>query len=135
MDTPAWRPQDEKATVSAEAVLLEWLAAIRGFVPGGPAGLRDWARHNPGEFRAAFSAFARIDPELAHSAAGWLLGAVVRPDDRVLWTGDTADPCLAGLAAIGGVLTDDPACATIRRDCPPVWPPAFRPPGANPDGP
>jgi len=47
----------------------------------------------------------------------------VRQDDRVLWTGEAADPCLAGLAAIGGVLTNNPARATIRRAAPPVWPP------------
>ena len=90
---------------------------------------------DPAGFRAAFAAFARIDPAVADAAAGWLLGAGVRPDDRVRWTGAPADACLAGLAAIAGVLTDDPAQATIVLGRPPVWPPPLRPPVAGPDGP
>ncbi len=123
MCTPNWRPADETASVGAEAVLLEWLAATRSILLEGPPGLRAWARRDPGGFRAAFAAFARIDPAVADAAAGWLLGALVRPDDRVHWTGDPDDACLAGLAAIGGSLTDDPARATVTHDRPPVWPP------------
>ncbi len=123
MFPPPWRPADEAASVGAEAVLLEWLAAVRSILLEGPHALRAWASRDPGGFRAAFSAFASIDPTLADSAAGWLLGTGVRPDDRVHWTGDPADACLAGLAAIGGVLTDDPAWATVTHDRPPVWPP------------
>jgi hypothetical protein len=41
----------------------------------------------------------------------------------VLWRGAATDPCLAGLTAIGGALTDDPAQATIVLGEPPVWPP------------
>ncbi len=125
MCTSLWRPADEAAAVGAEAVLLEWLAAVRGATLAGPLGLRDWARRDPAAFRAAFSAFAGIAPDLAASAAGWLLGAGVRPDDRVMWRGAATDPCLAGLAAIGGTLTDDPARATIVLAEPPVWPPLF----------
>jgi hypothetical protein len=119
---PTGRPADEAAAVSAETVLLEWLQAVHGRGLAGPAELRAWARRDPGGFRAAFAAFARIDPALSGPAAGWLLGAGVRPDDRVRWTGDPADPCLAGLAAISGVLTDDPARATITRGRAPAWP-------------
>jgi len=124
MSTSKGRPADEATAVGAEAVLLEWLAAVGGRALAGPAGLRDWARSDPTAFRAAFSVFAGVEPELADAAAGWLLAAGVRPDDRVLWRGEAADPCLAGLAAIGGTLTDDPAQATIVLALPPAWPPA-----------
>ena len=123
MCTSLWRPADEAAAVGAEAVLLEWLAAVDGRRLAGPEGLRDWARGDPAAFRAAFAAFAGLGAGLAESAAGWLLGAGVRPDDRVMWRGAATDPCLAGLAAIGGTLTDDPAQATIVLGEPPVWPP------------
>ena len=123
MSTPLWRPPDETASVGAEAVLLEWLDATGRCHPANPAGLRDWARHEPAAFGAAFAAFARIDPALADDAAGWLLGAGVRPDDLVMWSGDPAAPCLAALAAIGGLLATQPAQATLRLDRPPVWPP------------
>ncbi len=123
MCTSIGRPADEAAAVGAEAVLLEWLAAVWGRALAGPAGLRDWARRDPAAFRAAFCTFAGLAPGLAESAAGWLLGAGVRPDDRVMWRGEATDPCLAGLAAIGGALTDDPAQATIVLAEPPVWPP------------
>jgi hypothetical protein len=123
MCTSLWRPADEAAAVGAEAVLLEWLAAVDGRRLAGPAALRDWARGDPAAFRVAFSTFAGLDLGLAESAAGWLLGAGVRPDDRVLWRGAATDPCLAGLTAIGGALTDDPAQATIVLGEPPVWPP------------
>ncbi len=133
MCTPPWRPANEPASVNAESVLLEWLAAVRGMGVNGPDGLRDWARRDPAGFRAAFCAFARIDPAVADAAAGWLLGAGVRPDDRVHWTGKARNPCLAALAAIGGVLTADPAGATIVTGRPPIWPPPLRPPVAGPD--
>jgi hypothetical protein len=124
MSTSKGRRADEATAVGAEAVLLEWLAAVGGRALAGPAGLRDWARADPAAFRAAFAVFAGVEPGLAETAAGWLLGAGVRPDDRVLWRADAADPCLAGLAAIGGTLTEDPAEATIVLARPPVWPPA-----------
>ncbi len=137
---PTPRPASETASVGAEAVLLEWLAAVRGVALQGPAALQAWAQRDSTGFRAEFAAFARIDPGVAAAAAGWLLGAGVRPDDRVLWTGNPADPCLAGLAAIGGRRTDLPAQATIVRDLPPVWPPPavqlpVRPPVSDRDGP
>jgi len=103
--------------------LLEWLAAVWGRALTDPTGLRAWARGDAAGFRAAFAVFAGVDAELAESAAGWLLGAGVRPDDRVLWRGDAADPCLAALAAIGGRLTGEAARATIVLARPPVWPP------------
>jgi diadenosine tetraphosphatase ApaH/serine/threonine PP2A family protein phosphatase len=134
MFTSIGRPADEATAVGAEAVLLEWLAAVCGRALAGPAGLRDWARSDPAAFRAAFAIFAGVDTGLAEIAAGWLLGAGVRPDDRVLWRADAADPCLAGLAAIGGTLTDDPAEATLVLAQPPVWPPSVKPRAANPDG-
>ena len=128
----------EAAAVGGEAVLLEWLAAVRGSAPDGKAALRAWARQDPAGFRAAFAAFARIGADVADAAAGWLLGGGVRPDDVVLWTGDADDPCLAGLAAIGGRRTEQAAQATMVRDRPPVWPPAdapeaLRPPVSGPD--
>jgi len=125
MSTWKGRPTDEATAVGAEAVLLEWLAAVCGRDLADAAGLRDWARNDPAAFRAAFSVFACVEPGLAEAAAGWLLGAGVRPDDRVLWRADAADPCLAGLAAIGGTLTDDPAEATIVLALPPAWPPVI----------
>ena len=112
---------------------MEWLAATRGFCPGSPSRLRDWARDDQTSFRAVFAAFANLDPDLVEAAAGWLLGAGVRPDDRVMWTGDPADPCLAGLAAIAGRFAAHPAQATIVCGQPPVWPPPLRPPASNPD--
>ena len=115
-------PNREAAAVGAEAGLLEWLAAVRGITLPDPAALRAWARDNPAGFRAEFAAFARIDPAVAQDAAGWLLGAGVRPDDQVRWTGDPADPCLAGLAAIGGRQTHDQAQATVVCDRRPTWP-------------
>ena len=127
MCTSVWRPADEETAVGAETVLLEWLAAVCGRALTNPAGLRDWARGDPAGFRTAFVAFAGVDAELVESAAGWLLGAGVRPDDWVLWRGDAADPCLAGLEAIGGRLTADAARATIVRARPPVWPPVLPP--------
>jgi hypothetical protein len=123
MCTSLWRPADEAAAVGAEAVMLEWLAALCGRRLAGPTGLRDWARADPAAFRVAFCAFAGVAPGQAESAAGWLLGAGVRPADRVLWRGAASHPCLAGLAAIGGTLTDDPAQATIVLGQPPLWPP------------
>jgi hypothetical protein len=123
MCIPTWHPPDEAAAVGAEAVLLEWLAAVAGRSLTGPAGLRDWARRDLAAFHAAFSTFAGVPPALAEAAAGWLLGAGVRPDDRVMWNGDPNDPCLAGLAAIGGSLTKVAAEATITLAAPPVWPP------------
>lgn len=134
MCTPPLRPTAEAASVGAEAVLLEWLAAVHGVDLDGPAALRAWAQRDRAGFRAAFAAFAGIDPGVAEMAAGWLLGAGVRPDDLVLWTGDPADPCLAGLAAVGGRRAEQPGQATIVRDLPPVWPSPVRPPVADPDG-
>ena len=134
MCTPTLCPSDEAASVGAESVLLEWLAAVRGMKLDGAAALRAWAQANPARFRSDFAAFARIDPALAEAASGWLLGAGVRPDDRVMWTGNPDDPCLAGLAAIGGRLAADQGQATIVCDRPPVWPPALRPRVADPDG-
>ena len=135
MCTPTLCPSDEAASVGAESVLREWLAAVRGVPLGTAAALRAWARHDPAAFRTEFAAFARIDPALAEAASGWLLGAGVRLDDRVMWTGDPADPCLAGLAAIGGRLAEDHGRVTIVRDRPPIWPPPLRPRVADPDGP
>jgi hypothetical protein len=123
MCTHPWRPADETASVGAEAVLLEWLAAVRGLPLDGPGALRDWAGRDPAGFCAAFAVFALLDPAVACAAAGWLLGAGVRPDDRVRWNGEPAAPCLAGLAAIGGILSDDEQTATIVLDRCPVWPP------------
>ncbi len=122
MCSRTWRPANESAAVEAEAVLLEWLAAVRGLPLADPTALRAWARRDPTAFAAAFAAFAGIPPALAAPAAGWLLGTGVRPDDRVLWRGNPTDPALAALAAIGGSLSDNPAEATITLDEPPVWP-------------
>ena len=122
MQSSPWRPGNEAETVGGEAVLLEWLAATRSLPLDGPAGLRDWARQHPASFRAAFAAFAGVAPDLADAACGWLLGAGLRPDDSLYWTGDPADPCLAGLTAIDGVRTADPARATHVLGIAPVWP-------------
>ena len=122
MCTSTLPPTREAASVSAESVLLEWLAAVRSLGFNDAAALHAWARHDPPGFRAAFAGFARVDPAVADSAAGWLLGAGLRPDDRVWWAGDPADPCLAGLAAIGGRRAASAAQATLVRDCAPVWP-------------
>ncbi len=100
-----------------------------------PNGCANGRASDPAGFLAAFAAFARINPAVAQAASGWLLGAGVRPNDRVRWTGAPSDACLAGLAAIAGALTDDPAQATIVLGRPPVWPPPLRPRVAGPDGP
>ncbi|CAH2600693.1 conserved protein of unknown function [Rhodovastum atsumiense] len=130
-------PRDETEAVGAEAVLLEWLRAVRGQALADPAALRAWARADPAAFRAAFAGFAGMTAAAAvlDAAAGWLLGAGVRPDDRVFWAGDQADPALAGLAVTGAALVADPTGARCF-DRAPAWPPAapVRPPAPGPDG-
>ena len=127
MCMPAWRPKDETEAVGAEAVLLEWLAAVHGLALSGPAALRGWACADRPAFQAAFAAFAGLpaeDAELLEAAAGWLLGAGLRPDDRVLWTGPPDDPCLRGLESTGARRATGEAGATRRLHRAPVWPPA-----------
>ena len=125
MQPSPWRPPDEAASAGAEAVLLEWLAAVRGRVLPGPAGLRDWARTDRPAFRAAFAAFAGLpasDTGLLDAAAAWLLGAAIRPDDRVLWKGPADDPGLRALAVTGAARVTDPGAATRVLDRLPEWP-------------
>jgi hypothetical protein len=118
--------RDEHAAVGAESVLLEWLRAVRGLRLADTAALRAWATDKPAAFRTAFATFAGLDAADSRIQAGaeWLLGAGVRPDDRVQWTGDPADPWLEGRVITGAVLTDDPARATIVLGEPVAWPPA-----------
>ena len=116
------QPRNERDAVGAESVLIEWLAATHRRSLRRPADLRAWARDDPTAFRAAFCRFAHVPPDLADAAAGWLLGAGLRPDDRVLWRGDPADPSLAALRALGGTLATDPAEASLVLASPPLWP-------------
>lgn len=102
---PEWRPADESEVMGAEAVLLEWLAAVDGRPLAGPDALRAWARADRRAFRAAFARFAALPPDrpdLLDAAAAWLLGGAVRPDLPVAWRGADDDPALLALAAIGG---------------------------------
>jgi hypothetical protein len=127
---------DENRAAGAEAVLLEWLCAVRGLALADVAALRLWAAREPAAFRAAFAAFTGIDvadTTFLQAAAGWLLGAGIRPDDLVRWTGDPADPWLEGRAVTGAALTHDSARATRVLDRPVVWPPPVRPPAAGRD--
>jgi hypothetical protein len=117
-----WHPRNEAEAVGAQTVLIEWLAATGRRSLGQPADLRAWARGDPTAFRAAFCRFAGVPPGLADAAAGWLLGAGLRPDDRVLWQGDPADPCLAALRALGGTLATEAAEASLVFARPPRWP-------------
>jgi hypothetical protein len=121
MNAAGWQPRDEVEAVGAVAVLLEWLAAVHARPLAGPAALAAWARADRPGFRAAFAAFAALpdtDARLLDDAAGWLLGAGIRPDDRVVWLGPPADPALAALAAIGGRL----APAGRPFTAVPTWP-------------
>jgi hypothetical protein len=109
MNTSGWQPRNEAEAVGATAVLLEWLAAVEHRPLAGPEALAAWARADRTAFRAAFAAFAALPPrnaQLIDDAAGWLLGAGIRPDDHIAWLGSADDPCLAALAAIGGKLAD-----------------------------
>src|SRR5664279_3406558 len=134
------RSSDENRAVGAEAVLLEWLRAVHRLPLADVAALRDWAARDPAAFREAFAAFAgtdAADTARLEAAAGWLLGAGIRPDDRVKWTGDPADPWLEGRTVTGAALTHDAAQTTIVLERPARWPPdpgtpAVRLPASDP---
>ncbi len=128
---PEWRPADESEALGAEAVLLEWLAAVDGRLLNGPDALRAWARTDRRAFRAAFARFASLPPDrpdLLDAAAAWLLGGEVRPDLPVAWLGVSGDPALLALAAIGGRCD----LASPRRFAAlPDWPEPARRPDAS----
>jgi hypothetical protein len=105
MADPAWRPRSEAEAVGAQAVFLEWLAAVHGIVLAGPAALAGWRRDAPAAFAAAISAFAGLDMQ-APVRETLLRGHAGRP--ALVLIGDDGKPDTWSRAeALGGKALPD----------------------------
>lgn len=153
---PPANPEDalaERWATSNLYAFLFWLEAARGrrLLPGDSRGgdqrsvalaaLRAWAGAEPQAAATAILAFAGDGFASARLAAGLLLQADLRPDDRVLVLGTEPDwlPQALGVTR-GRSPTEAEATVLIGPTLPPVLPPGLRrviltggrPPAATP---
>ena len=112
MQNPDPTPAERVAT-SNRAAFLQWVGAVHGLRLGPEDGaLRAWAEAHPETAVALILQFAGPGFPSARLAAGLLLQADLRPDDRVLVLGEEPSWLAQALDATQG-LARTPAEATV----------------------
>jgi hypothetical protein len=117
----------ECSATSNRAAFLHWLRAVHGIQPDRGGALRAWAEANPATASTLILQFAGPGFSSARLAAGLLLQADLRPDDRILvlgaapvWLPEALD------ATQGHANTLDAATVLIADRLPDILPPSLR---------
>ena len=106
------------------AAFRHWLQAVHGIVfDAGNAPLRAWAEADPQTAATLILHFAGPGFASARLAAGLLLQADLRPDDRILLLGPEPDWLPQALEATQGRAETVSAATVLIADCPPDVPP------------
>ena len=124
---PGTSAAEQEATTN-RAAFLRWLRAVHGIaLAPADAAIRAWATDDPQTATALILGFAGADFASARLAAGLLLQADLRPDDRLLVLGAAPDWLPQALAVTRGRATT-PAEATvlIAGHWPETMPPKLR---------
>ena len=113
---------------SNRAAFLHWLRAVHGIALGPAASaIRAWATADPAAAAALIQHFSGAAVSSARLAAGLLLEADLRPDDRILVRGQEPDWLLQALDATRGrAETDEAATVLIADHVPETLPPNLR---------
>jgi hypothetical protein len=123
----ALTPAEREATTN-RAAFRHWLRALHGRpLDPGEAALRRWAEADPMAAAAVILAFAGPGFASARLAAGLLLLADLRPDDRLLVLGREPDWLAQALEATEGrAATAEAATVLVTDHAPESLPPGLR---------
>jgi hypothetical protein len=116
----AWLETEGQATGNG-AAFAHWLRAVHGVRIAGEVALRAWAAAAPDACEAALLAFAGPDFTSARLAAGLLLEADLRPDDRLFAT--TRPPWLDQALRVSGPAASFAEATVLVADLCPAEPP------------
>ena len=118
----------ERAATSNRAAFLHWASAVHGLRLGPEDGaLRAWAQADPATAATLIRLFAGGGFSSARLAAGLLLEADLRPDDRILVLGEEPEWLAQALCATqgrAGTAAEASVLVTDRR--PDALPPRLR---------
>jgi hypothetical protein len=120
--------QAERAATGNRAAFLHWLSAVHGLRLGPEDGaLSAWAEADPKTAATLIRSFAGPGFASARLAAGLLLEADLRPDDRILLLGEEPDWLAQALDATQGrAETAAEATVLITDRRPEALPPRLR---------
>jgi hypothetical protein len=121
-------PAPERDATTNRAAFLHWLLAVHGIaLAPGDSALRAWAEADPPTATALVIHFAGAGFASARLAAGLLLQADLRPDDRILVLGPDPDWLPQALGATRGrAATPGEATVLVADHRPRTLPPKLR---------